>query len=219
VILRLFYSPGACSLVSHIALEEAGADYEAVRVMLAQGEQLRPEYLAINPHARVPALATDDGVVTENIAILNYIADRFGGEGSVPRGDAMAAARCNALLGWFASSVHIAFAGIFRPARFSADEGVHGAIQQGGREAVERYFAEIENLIGDGWLAGDAFTAADSYVLTFFRWGVRVGIGIDAFPKMAALTGRVLDRPAVRRVLEREGLEPSEFAARASATA
>ena len=62
----------------------------------------------------------------------------------------------------------------------------------GGREAVERYFAEIENLIGDGWLAGDAFTAADSYVLTFFRWGVRVGIGIDAFPKMAALTGRVL---------------------------
>ena len=76
--LKLFYSPGACSLVSHIALEEAGADYEAVRVMLAQGEQLRPEYLAINPHARVPALATHDGVVTENIAILNYVADRFG---------------------------------------------------------------------------------------------------------------------------------------------
>ena len=218
--LKLFYSPGACSLVSHIALEEAGADYEAVRVMLAQGEQLRTEYLAINPHARVPALATDEGVVTENIAILNYIADRFGAAGSVPRGDAMAAARCNALLGWFASSVHIAFAGIFRPARFSADEGVHGAIQQGGREAVERYFAEIENLIiGDGWLAGDAFTAADSYVLTFFRWGVRVGIGMDAFPKMAALTGRVLERPAVRRVLEHEGLEPGEFAATATVTA
>jgi glutathione S-transferase len=94
--LKLFYSPGACSLVAHIALEEAGAQFEPVRVTLAQGEHLTPDYLAINPHARVPALATDDGVITENIAILNYIADRFSTEGSVPAGDAFAAAQCAA---------------------------------------------------------------------------------------------------------------------------
>ena len=112
--LKLFYSPGACSIVPHIALEEAGADFEPVRVMLAEGEHLKPEFLAINPHARVPALGTDRGVVTENIAILNLIADLYGAAGAVPRGDPLETARCNELLGWFSSSVHIAFAQVWR---------------------------------------------------------------------------------------------------------
>ena len=210
--LRLFYSPGACSLVSHIALEEAAAEFEPVRVMLAQGEQLKPEYLAINPHARVPALATEQDVITENIAILNYIADRFGAEGSVPRGDAMTTARCNELLGWFASSVHIAFAGIWRASRFTSDETAHPAIQQGGRDGVVQAFGEIDGLCDDGWLAGDEFTAADSYVLTFFRWGNRVGLDTSDFPRMAALIGRALERPAVQRAIAKEGLEIGEFA-------
>ena len=209
--MKLFYSPGACSLVAHIALEEAGADYEPVRVMLAEGEHLNPEYLAINPHARVPALATDHGIVTENIAILNLIADLFGREGSVPRGDPHAAARCNELLGWFASSVHIAFAGVWRATRFTSDESAHPAIQAGGREAVERYFGEIEDLCGDGWLVPGQFTAADTYVLTFFRWGRRIRLDMGNYPRMAELTGRALERPEVRRVLEREGLASEEF--------
>ena len=209
--MKLFYSPGACSLVAHIALEEAGADYEPVRVMLAEGEHLKPEYLAINPHARVPALATDHGIVTENIAILNLIADLFGREGSVPRGDPHAAARCNELLGWFASSVHIAFAGVWRATRFTSDESAHPAIQTGGREAVERYFGEIEDLCGDGWLVPGQFTAADTYVLTFFRWGRRIRLDMGNYPRMAELTGRALERPEVRRVLEREGLASEEF--------
>src|SRR4029079_16370260 len=121
-MLRLFYSPGACSLVTHIALEETGSKYEAVRVMLAEGEHLRPDYIAINPHARVPALANSHGVVTENIAILNLIADIFEAPGSVPRDDPFAAARCNEMLGWFASSVHISFAQIWRGERFTNEK-------------------------------------------------------------------------------------------------
>jgi glutathione S-transferase len=211
VSLKLFYSPGACSLVAHIALAEAGADHEPVRVVLAEGQHLKPEYLAINPHARVPALVADKGVVTENIAIINLVADLFGGEGSVPRGDPYEAARCNELLGWFASSVHIAFAGVWRAERFTSDENVHPAIQAGGREAVERYFAEIEGLCGEGWLVGGQFTAADSYVLTFFRWGRRIGLDMGRYPRMAALVGRALERPAVRRAIETEGLAAAEF--------
>lgn len=211
--LRLFYSPGACSLVAHIALEEAGADYEAVRVMLAEGEHLKPEYLAINLHARVPALGTDGGTVTENIAILNYIADEYGAEGSVPRGDSFGTARCNELLGWFASSFHIAFAGIWRAQRFTLDESVWPAIQQGGRDAVERSFGEIEELAGGGWIAGGQFTAADSYVLTFFRWGRRIGMNMGDYPRTAALVQRALERPAVMRALNGEGLKAEEFAA------
>ena len=171
--LKLFYSPGACSLVTHIALEEAGADFEPVRVTLAQGEHLRPEYLAINPHARVPALATDGGVITENIAILNYIADLFGADGSVPRGDPLAAARCNELLGWFATSVHIAFAQVWRAERFTDDQSVWETIQAGGRKAVARQFEEIEALCGDGWLVpsdapGFGLEVPESAIVPFF---------------------------------------------------
>ena len=210
-MLKLFYSPGACSLVTHIALEESGAEFEPVRVTLAQAEHLKPEYLDINPHARVPALATGHGVVTENIAILNLIADLFGKDGSVPRDDPYAAARCNELLGWFASTVHISFAQIWRAARFTRDENIHPAIVGGGRENIESQFAEIEALSGEGWLAGGRFTAADAYALTFFRWGRRIGMDMAAFPRWAAHLERLLERPAVQRVLEREGLTPAEF--------
>ena len=210
--MKLYYSPGACSLVAHIALEEAGADFEAERIVLAEGAHRRPEYLAINPHSRVPALATDGVIITENIAILNYIADLFGAEGSVPRGEALAAARCNELLAWFASSVHIAFAGVWRAERFTDDEAAWPAIQSGGRTAVERFFAEIEGLCGSGWIAGNQFTAADSYVAVFFRWGRRIGLDMSPFPNMAALVARATGRPAVARAIEREGLSIDEFA-------
>lgn len=210
-MLKLFHSPGACSLVPHIALEEAGADYEAVRVMLAQGEHLKSEYLAINPHARVPALATEKGAITENVAILNYLADRFGAAGSVPRGDDFVAARCNELLGWFSSTVHISFALIWRAARFTDDESLHPQIQQHGRKILGDQFEEIEGLVGDSWLVGNRFTAADSYALTFFRWGNRINLDMRPYPRWAALNRRMLDQPSVQRVLENEGLKAEEF--------
>lgn len=209
--LTLFYSPGACSLIPHIALEEAGAQFEARRVAIANGENLTPEFLAINPHARVPALVTEQGIVTENIAIDNYVADRFGGEGSVPRGDAYAAAKCNQLLGWFASSVHIGFAQLWRAGRFTLDEEAQKAVQAGGREALDRFFAEIEGMAGDGWLVGGMFTAADSYLLTFYRWGRRIGVDMSRYPRWTRHAERVLERPAVQRVLQREGLSEEEF--------
>ena len=210
-MLKLFYSPGACSIVTHIALEETGSDYEAVRVMLAEGEHLKPEYLAINPHARVPALTNGHGIVTENIAILNLIADIFEAPGSVPRDDPFAAARTNELLGWFASSVHIAFAEIWRGSRFTDDQSVWPILEAGGRKALEQQFAEIEQRSGESWLVEGRFTAADSYALTFFRWGRRIGMDMGRYPAWAGLNGQALERAAVQRVLEREGLKPEEF--------
>ena len=210
-MLKLFYSPGACSLVTHIALEETGAEFEPVRVVLAEGQHLKPEYLDINPHARVPALATDGGVVTENIAILNLIADLFEAPGSVPRDDPIAAARCNELLGWFSSSVHIAFAQVWRGGRFTDDEKLWPALEAGGRKILRQQFDEIEALCVDEWLVPAGFTAADSYALTFLRWAKRIGFDIGRYPKWVALAGRVLERPAVLRALEREGLAADEF--------
>lgn len=210
--MKLFYSPGACSLVAHIALAESGADYQLERIVLAERDHLRPEFLAINPHARVLALATDGRVITENVAILNYIADLFGKDGSVPRGSALETARCNELLGWFASSVHIGFAGVWRAERFTSDEAAWPAIQSGGRAAVERYFAEIEGLCGRDWIAGEQFTAADSFVAVFYRWARPIGLDVSRFPNMGALVGRVIGREKVARAIADEGLQLGEFA-------
>jgi glutathione S-transferase len=210
-MLRLFYSPGACSLVTHIALEETGANYGLERVMLADGDHLKPEYLVINPHARVPALANGHGIVTENIAILNLIADIFESPGSVPRDDPFASARCNELLGWFSSSVHISFAQIWRGERFTDDKELWPAIKDGGLGALEKQFAEIEERSDESWLVDGHFTAADSYALTFFRWGRRIGMDMGGYPRWSALLERVLDRPAVQRAIEQEGLRLEEF--------
>ena len=209
--LKLYYSPGACSLVPHIALDEAGAAFEPLRIPIADGCHLTPEYLAINPHARLPALGTECGVITENIAVLNFLADRFQAPGSVPRSDAYAAARCNELLGWFSSSVHIAFAQVWRGGRFTEDSTLWTALEEGGRKVLARQFDEIESLCVDAWLVPGQFTAADSYALTFLRWARRIGFEIDRYPNWVALAGRVLGRAAVRRVLDLEGLRAEEF--------
>lgn len=207
----LYYSPGACSLVPHIALEEAAAKFTSRRVVLAEGAHRSAEYLKVNPHARVPALDVDGQIITENVAILNYLALRFGAVGSVPLDVPLAAARCNELLGWFASTVHIAFAQIWRPERFIADASVHPAIVGGGHEALRAHFAEIESLLGSGWTVDGHFTAADSYLLTFFRWGRRIGSDMAAYPRWAALIERIVERPAVQRALATEELTTEAF--------
>ena len=209
--LKLYYSPGACSLVPHIALEEAGATFEALRIPIAEGGHLTPEYLAVNPHARLPALGTDGGVITENIAVLNFLGDKFGAEGSVPREDPYAAARCNELLGWFSSSVHIAFAQVWRGIRFTDDQALWPGLEKGGRKVLARQFDEIDSLCTDEWLVRGQFTAADSYALTFLRWARRIGFEIELYPNWVALVGRVLERPPVRRALDLEGLRVEEF--------
>ena len=209
--LKLYYSPGACSLIPHIALEEAGAAFEPLRIPIADGAHLTPEYRAINPHARLPALGTERGVITESIAVLNFIADKFKAPGSVPRGDAYAAASCNELLGWFSSSVHIAFAQVWRGVRFTEDDKLWPAIEDGGRKVLARQFDEIESLCVDEWLVPGQFTAADSYALTFLRWARRIGFELGRYPKWAGLADRVVERPAVRRALDVEGLGIEEF--------
>jgi glutathione S-transferase len=210
-MLKLYYSPGACSLVPHIALEEAGAEFDALRIPIAEGGHLTPEYLAINPHARLPALGTDHGTITENIAVLNFLADTFRAAGSVPRGDPYAAARCNELLGWFSSSVHIAFAEVWRGGRFTDDEKLWPALEAGGRKVLSRQFDEIEQLCVEEWLVPGGFTAADTYALTFLRWAKRIGFDIGRYPQWVALAGRLLQLPAVGRALDREGLKAEEF--------
>jgi glutathione S-transferase len=211
-LLTLYYAPGTCSLVSHIALEEAGAPHRGVLVDLMKGDQHRPDFLKVNPHARVPALVTEQGTITENLAILGFIADSFGAEGAIPRGDAFETARTMQFLSWLSGTVHsTGFAALFRPARFSPDDTIHPRLQEGARAALTSHFVELDDLCGEGWLAGGQFTAADSYAFVFYRWAKRAKFDLSLYPRWAGLTRRVLARPAVQRSLEQEGLAAEEW--------
>ena len=212
-MLTLYSAPGTCSLVTHIALEETGAHYEVKLVDLMKGEHRRPEFLAVNPLARVPALVTDQGVINENLAILGYIADLHGAQGSIPRGDPLATAQAMQLLSWLSGTVHAAgFAALFRPVRFTPDVTLHPGIVEGARTALTSHFVELDDLCGPGWLAADSFTAADSYAAVFFRWARRAKFDLTPYPRWQALTQRVLARPAVQRSIEQDGLTVGEFA-------
>lgn len=212
-MLKLYFSPGACSLVSHTALHEAGAEHEAERVDFASNQQRSADYLAINPHGRVPTLVTDQGTITENLAILGYIADRFGTPGSIPRGDAFETAKATQLIAWLSGTVHAtAFAALFRPARFTPDESLHPGIKEGAHAALSSHFVELDDLCGDGWLTGGDYTAADTYAAVFYRWARAAKFDLSLYPRWAALVGRVAERPAFVRAIAHEGLKIEQFA-------
>ena len=211
-MIKLYYSPGACSLAPHIALEESGAEFEARRVAIPEGDNRKPDYLAVNPHGFVPALEVDGEVITENVAVLTHIAGRFPDARLLPFDRPLALARALSQMAFLSSSVHIAFAQVWRPHRFTPDESVHPQIIAGGRDRILRYYAEIDRrLAGSEWLAGDDITLADPYVLVFFRWGNRIGLDMAAWPHWAAHSRRMLERPAVQRALAREGLAAADF--------
>ncbi|HZH42650.1 MAG TPA: glutathione binding-like protein [Lysobacter sp.] len=209
--LTLFYSPGACSLAPHVLLEEVGATFDTVRVPVREGANLRPEYLAINPRGRLPALRIGDEVLTENPAVLTWIAFAHPQAALLPPAGSVEFGRALEWLAWLTSSVHIAYAQLWRPARFvgpGAPPAVESPVQNHGRTLIEQYYAEIESrLEGRDYAVGDRFGVADANLLPFYRWGGLIGIDMRReFPHWTAHVERMLERPAVRRVIEREAI-------------
>ena len=202
--LELYYATGACSLAPHVALEEVGAAFQTKRVDLATGEQRSEAYRSINPLGRVPALAIDGAVITENIAILTYIAQRFPMSELLPLGSPLDLARAYQLMSWLASTAHVSIAQIWRTERFTTDAGAAAALQRDGRHNVASHFATIERQVAGEWVLGDRFSVLDPYFLVFWRWGERLGMDMSEFPRWAGLVGRTMARPAVARVLHRE---------------
>lgn len=207
-MLTLYYSPGACSLAAHIVLEESGAPFEARAVPIRQGAHLTPEYLAINPHARLPALTEGDFTLTENPAILVWLARRFPAAGLLDWEVPERLGRTLELLSFFSSSVHIAFAQIWRAARFAGGAAAREDVVEVGRTAVAGYFDELERLAGDGgWIVHGRYSIADPYLLVFYRWGALIGLDMAAYPGWGRHKQAMLARPAVARALAREGIE------------
>ena len=203
-MLRLYYAPGACSMAAHIVLEEGAEAYEAQRVDLAKGEQRSAAYLKINPQGRVPALQLDSGeTVSENTAILPFLGKRYG---LWPK-DPVAEARAMSTIGFFAASVHSAHAHISRPERYASDSAHYPNIQETGRKAFHDYLKQIDaRLAGRQWL-GEDYSVLDPYAFVFYTWGVRRELPMAELKGYAAFKDRMLERPAVRRVVEEENIK------------
>ena len=200
-MLTLYYAPGACSLASHIVLEESGEKYEAKRVDLAKGEQRTEAYLKIHPLGRVPALLLDDGEpLTENTAILPYLGKRFG---LWPK-DGLAEARALSLIGYFASSVHPAHGHISRPERYATDAAMFPNIQEQGRKTFHGYLKQIDGMLAGRQWFSDQYSVLDPYGLLFYAWGLRRELPVAELKDYSAFKDRMLQRPAVRRIVEEE---------------
>jgi len=200
-MLTLYYAPGACSMAAHIVLEEGGETYAPKRVDLAKGEQRTEAYLKINPQGRVPAIMLDNGEpLAENTAILPYLGKRFG---LWPK-DPIAEARALSTIGFFAGSVHPAHAHISRPERYASDSALFPNIQEMGRKTFHGYLTQIDaRLAGREWLS-DQYSVLDPYAFIFYTWGVRRELPMGELKSYAAFKDRMLQRPAVRRVVEDE---------------
>lgn len=204
-MLKLFISPGACSRASHIALEESGLPYEAIRVNLAQGEQTRPDYLRINPKGRVPALVTERGVLTENVAILPYIAQIAPQAKLAPLDDPFAFAAMQAFNAYLSSTVHVAHAHKMRGTRWASEPTSLEDMKRKVPETMAACFTLIENELLEGpWALGEAYSVADAYLFTIAGWLEGDGVDMARFPKVADHFRRMNERPAVQRVLAAE---------------
>jgi glutathione S-transferase len=204
--VKLFYAPGACSLAAHIVLEEIGRPFEAVGLDLMAGDQRKADYLALNPKGRVPLLVTEAGALTESVAILGFLADSAPQQHLLPT-DPWARAQALSLLAWLSGTVHgIAFASIFRPARFSDDETAFPAVKAKGLSEVNAHLATMNARLSERDYAFDHFTIADPYFLILRRWAIRVGVDVVAHTALTAHAERLAARPAVQRALAREGI-------------
>ena len=201
-MLRLFYAQNTCALASHIALEEARAPYEAVRVDFRTNEQRKPEYLAINPKGRVPALVTERGILTETPAILAFVAQSFPTARLAPLDDPFEFARVQAFNSYLCSTVHVAHAHRMRGYRWADDPAAIAEMQRKVPTTVGECFELIETtMLAGPWVMGDAYTICDPYLFTIAQWLDGDGVDVKRFPKVVALQKRMNERPAVQRAL------------------
>jgi glutathione S-transferase len=203
-MLTLYYAPGACSMASHIVLEESGEKYEPKKVDLAGGEQRTEAYLKINPLGRVPALRLDSGEpLAENTAILPYLGKRF----DLWPKEAAAEAKALAAIGFFATSVHPAHAHVGRPERYTADTSAYPGIKDMGLKTFHTYLKQIDGMYaGREWLS-DRYSVLDPYAFVFYTWGARRELPMGELKNYTALKDRMLKRPAVQRVAEDEKIK------------
>jgi glutathione S-transferase len=204
-LIKLFYAADTCSLASHIALEDAAAEYSTVRISFAADEQHQPEYLAVNPKGRVPALVTDRGILTETPAMLAYIAQSFPRARLAPLDDAFRFAQLQAFNSYLCSTLHVAHAHRMRGNRWADEPAAIEAMQRKVPASVGSCYQLIESKMLRGpWVMGDSYTICDPYLFTLAQWLEGDGVDPSRFPKVRDHRRRMAERPAVQKAIAAE---------------
>ena len=207
-MLKLYYSPGACSQAVHIALHETGIEHSSERVDLrAKRTETGADYWAINPKGAVPALDLGDGqVLTENAAILQFIGDLAATEALFPMVGDLRRYRVLEWLNFIATELHKGFGPLWNPA--STED-----VRQGARDLLAKKFAFAEKTLGAGpFVMGEQLTIADPYLFVMIGWTALHGIDSARWPGLVAFAERMRERPSVQIVLRAEGLVEAEAA-------
>jgi glutathione S-transferase len=200
--MKLYYSPGACSLAPHIVVREAGIDLELQKVdTKTKTITTEGDYLAVNPKGYVPALQLDDGaILTEVSAILQYLGDLAPGSGMVPEAGTMERYRLLEWIGYIATEIHKSYSPLWYPDTPEATrESAKGYLKK-------RYTLVEQTLAGREYLLGDTFGAADAYLYTVTNWSRVAKLDLSGFPNLLAFQKRVAARAAVQAALRAEGL-------------
>ena len=204
-MMKLYYEKGTCALASHIALEEAGAEYSTVRVNFAVQEQRSADYLAINPKARVPSLVTEKGILTETPAMLAFIAQSFPKARLAPLDDPFLFAEVQAFNSYLCSTVHVAHAHRMRGHRWVDDPAAIAEMKRKVPESVGACFDLIERKMLRGpWVMGETYTICDPYLFTIAQWMEGDGVDPSRFPKVWDHRNRMSERATVRKAIAEE---------------
>lgn len=200
--MKLYYSPGSCSLASHIALCETGLPFETDQIIKTNKMTVGGEnFMHLNPKGYVPTIKLDDGsILTEGVAVLQYIADRKPDSGLAPKAGTMERYRLQEWLTFISSEIHKSFSPMFN--KDTLEE-----VKANARNHLTRRFGYVETqLANKPYLMGDHFTVADAYLFVVTRWSDHAGLDLSPFPRIREYMARIASRPAVQKALKAEGL-------------
>lgn len=201
----LYYAAHTCSLASHIALNDAGAPYELKRIDFGKTEQQSPAYLAVNPKARVPALVTPRGILTETPAMLVFIAQSFPAAGLAPLDDTFAFAELQSFNSYLCSTLHVAHSHRMRGYRWADDPAAIVAMQKKVPQSVGACFDLIErHMLRGPWVMGETYTIADPYLFTIAQWLEADGVDAARIPRVIEHRARMAARPNVKKAIAEE---------------
>ncbi|MEJ6399126.1 glutathione S-transferase family protein [Yoonia sp. 208BN28-4] len=200
--MKYFYAKQSSALAAHILLEEAGAHYEAVEVSIADGDHRTAAFLDVNPKGRIPALQTSEGIITENPAILEYIATTHPAACLMPQ-DRFSQAQARSLLGYICATVHVAFAHHKRGARWVSSDAALQDLKNKAPAELHTCAAHLESTLAfSPWALPHGFSLCDPYLYLIGGWMRGVGASLYDFPKLTAHAKAMESRPAVRAALE-----------------
>ncbi len=205
--IKLWFSPGACSVAPRMLLNEVGAPFEAIKVTIAEGAHLKEDFTRINPKKRVPVLALDDEVITELPAIATAIS-HLAPERHLMGASALDNARVYEWMNWLSGTLHAqGFGSLWRPQRFSDDPATYDSIMAKGRKTIVECFDAIEPRLSGRFAVADAFSAVDAFLMVFYRWGNRIGIDMRAdYPRYTRFAETLAQRDSVAAAFAAENI-------------